>query len=70
MSMHSAYARLKRAEKELIIRWELTQSAWQDENARKFAKDRLDPLLDRVHAAHEAMVHLETILTTVRHECG
>ena len=70
MSMHSAHARLKRAEKELVIRWDMTQQYWHDENARKFAQERLDPLLARVRAAHDAMVHLEIILTTLRSECG
>jgi hypothetical protein len=69
MSMNSAHSRLKRAEKDLAARWEATRQYWHDENARQFAKEYLDPLLDRARAAHDAMVHLETVLTVLRHDC-
>ncbi len=70
MSMNAAHARLKQAEKDLLAHWETTRMYWHDENARRFAKDHLEPLLARAKAAHDAMVQLETILITLRHECG
>ena len=70
MSMNSAHARLKRAEKDLVAHWAATRQCWRDENARKFAEERIEPLLARARAAHDAMVHLETILNTLRHDCG
>ncbi|MBI4582394.1 MAG: hypothetical protein HY718_22050 [Planctomycetes bacterium] len=69
MSINSAHNRLKRAERDLVIRWEATQQHWRDENARQFAEERLEPLLERARAAHEALVHLEAILTGLRHDC-
>jgi hypothetical protein len=70
MSMNAANARLRQAEKDLVVRWEATLAYWHDENARRFAQDHLEPLLAKTRAAQDAMVHLETILTTLRHECG
>lgn len=69
MSMNSAHNRLKRAEKDFRIRWDQTQQTWQDDVARKYEKDFLEPLLARVRAAHDAMIHLESVLTVLRHDC-
>jgi hypothetical protein len=69
MSMNSAHNRLKRAERDLVQRWEVTQQHWQDENARKFAEHNLQPLLERTRAAHDALVHLEAVLAALRHDC-
>ena len=69
MSINSAHNRLKHAQKELVIRWETVQQQWHDENARHFGQQFLLPLLERVRAAHDAMVHLESVLTQVRQDC-
>lgn len=69
MSMNSAHNRLKRAEKDFRICWEETRRLWQDEAALKYGKEVIEPLLDRARAAHDAMVHLETALTMLRHDC-
>ena len=69
MSMNSAHSRLKRAQKDLLNRWDATRQCWHDENARHFAEEHLEPLMDRVTAAHDAMVHLESILAALRHDC-
>ena len=69
MSMNSAHSRLKRAEKDLRIRWEHTRQSWRDDAAVEYEKDFLEPLLARARAAHDAMVHLESVLTMLRHDC-
>lgn len=69
MSMNSAHNRLKRAEKDFRIQWEQARQAWQDDVARKYAEDFLEPLLTRVRAAHDAMIHLESVLIKLRHDC-
>jgi hypothetical protein len=69
VSMNSAHNRLKRAEKDFRICWEETRRLWQDEAARKYGDEVLEPLLARARAAHDAMIHLETVLTVLRHDC-
>ena len=69
MSMNSAHTRLKRAERDLLIKWDLTREHWTDEKSREFAEQHLEPLLGRARAAHEALVNLETVLTVLRHDC-
>jgi hypothetical protein len=69
VSMNSAHNRLKRAEKDFRICWEETRRQWQDEAASKYGDEVLEPLLARTRAAHDAMIHLETVLTVLRHDC-
>jgi hypothetical protein len=69
MSMNSAHNRLKRAEKDFRIRWEQTLQLWRDETARQYNDDFVEPLLARAKSVHEAMVHLESVLTVLRHDC-
>jgi hypothetical protein len=69
MSMNSAHNRLKRAERDLIVKWDATRQYWHDEKAREFAEHHLEPLLSRARAAHDALVNFETILNVLRHEC-
>lgn len=70
MSMQTAHARIKQAERDLLARWETTLMSWQDDNARRFATEQLEPLLAKARVAREAMIHLENILSTLRHDCG
>lgn len=69
MSMNSAHNRLKRAEKDFRIRWEEVRRTWQDDAARQYEHEFIEPLLARAKAAHDAMIHLETVLTVLRHDC-
>ena len=69
MSMNSAHNRLKRAEKDFRIRWEQVRQTWQDETGRKYENEFVGPFLARVRSVHEAMVHLESVLTVLRHDC-
>lgn len=69
MSMNSAHNRLKRAERDLMLRWETTRQYWRDENAREFAERFLEPLMARSRAAHDALVHLEAVLNKLRRDC-
>jgi hypothetical protein len=69
MSMNSAHNRLKRAERDLLAKWDLTRQYWSDDKSREFADRHLEPLLKRSRAAHDALVNFETILTALRHDC-
>lgn len=69
MSMNSAHNRLKRAEKDFRIQWDQVRQYWHDEAARKYGNEFVEPFLTRARAVHEAMVHLESVLTVLRHDC-
>ncbi len=69
MSMNSAHNRLKRAERDLLLRWETVRQVWRDEKAHQFVEDRLEPLIKQTRAAHDALVHLENVLNTIRRDC-
>jgi len=69
VSINSAHNRLKRAEQDLRIRWSAAQQYWRDDTARSYGEEFLEPLIDRVRAAHDALVHLEAVLTVLRRDC-
>lgn len=69
MSMNSAHNRLQRSKKDFLAQWDQVRQSWRDEVAREYGEQFLEPLLARVQAAHEAMVHLETVLTVMRRDC-
>ena len=69
MSMNSAHNRLKRAERDLLMHWERVRQLWQDEKAQQFFNERLDPLIKQARTAHDALVHLESVLTNIRRDC-
>ncbi|MEX2218137.1 MAG: hypothetical protein WD749_05200 [Phycisphaerales bacterium] len=70
MSVAVAKANLADALKKLRQRWDRAREHWDDETARQFQRDYIDPLESRVVAAAKALEHVSEMMATVRRECG
>ena len=70
MSVPVAKANLVDALKKLRQKWDRAKGHWNDEAARQFQKDYLDPLESRVIAAAKSLDHVAELMATVRRECG
>jgi hypothetical protein len=68
--MPVAKANLVDALKKVRRRWEHVREHWDDDAARQFQKDFLDPLEGRVIAAAKALDHVAELAAAVRRECG
>lgn len=69
MSVSTGQARLKEAEKDLLAHWQEVCQFWHDDNSRHFHDDDLAPLIVRIRAAQNAMMHMESVLNTIRRDC-
>jgi hypothetical protein len=70
VSVPVAKANLVDALKKLRQKWDRAKEQWNDEAARQFQKDYLDPLENRVIAAAKSLDHVAELMATVRRECG
>ena len=70
MSVAVAKANLVDALKKLRQKWDRAREHWDDEAAKQFQKDYIDPLESRVIGAAKSLDHVAELMTTVRRECG
>lgn len=68
--MSSGSARLQHAMKTLQERWDLTREKWDDQVARDFEKNTLDPLDHMVKHALRGMQSISEVLTKARQDCS
>jgi hypothetical protein len=61
---------LQHALKALNIRWEQTQESWQDNVARKFGDEYIEPVPPQVDAALKAINRLSAVFARAREECS
>ncbi len=69
MSVSGGLGKLKQAAKTLRLEWDEARSAWRDENATRFEKDFLIPLLTQLHDAETTIAHLDTTLYEMHRDC-
>lgn len=69
MSLPSGIGKLRDASKHLLQQWHEAQSSWQDENARQFYEQCLEPLLAQVRMVELAMSQMATTLHKVHRDC-
>lgn len=67
MSVHSS--RLQHAMKDLREKWDITLESWDDQVARDFEKNHLDPVEHLVKHAIVGMDKLSETLTKIRRQC-
>jgi hypothetical protein len=70
MSVYAGQANLKRASRDLLARWSETRLVWRDDISRKFEERYIEPMVQRLRMAQEAMAHMEGVLTKIRADCG
>ena len=69
MSVVAGLGKLRQAAKDLRIQWSEAQTAWHDDNSRRFEQKYLMPLLTRLRTVELTMRHMATVLQKVRHDC-
>lgn len=69
MSVRSGQAKLNRAAKDLLARWDAIKAIWYDENSRKFEENHLEPLRAKLRSAEVALAHMDAVLNQIRHDC-
>ncbi len=70
MSTTSAKAALIDAMKQLRMRWDQIKYTWQDEAARRFEREVIEPLEQPILQAAKGMEHVGELMSQVRRECG
>jgi len=68
--LHTGRNSLSRATKELREQWLETKEAWNDANAREFAKQHLEPLGPQVTLMISAINRLREVLEKAERECS
>lgn len=70
MSVSAGHGKIRKATKELQVRWNDAQADWHDQNSRLFEEKYLDPLMADLRAVEGAMNHMAAVLQKVRNDCG
>jgi hypothetical protein len=70
MSANVAKSNLIDAMKQLRMRWARIRETWQDDAARKFEKEVIDPLEPAILQAARSMEHAAELMAQARRECG
>src|SRR5262249_37338159 len=70
MSLASSRNRLAAALKELLARWELARTQWDDPMSHECEAQYLQLLEPKLRNTLTAMEKLDAVLARARHECG
>ncbi|MCG3136325.1 MAG: hypothetical protein HJJLKODD_00152 [Phycisphaerae bacterium] len=68
MSVNAACGKLKRASRDLLIRWRETELHWRDDNTRQFSEKVLQPLFAQVRKTEMLMAQMDVFLRKIRHD--
>lgn len=69
MSLSAGIGKLRDSSKHLLGHWTEVQSSWQDENARRFYENHIEPLVAQVRMVELAMSQMATTVQKVRRDC-
>ena len=69
MSITSSSAALIQARRDLFNRWHAVAQVWQDERARTFARDYLDPIDPAIARANDAVSEMSAAMDKALREC-
>ena len=69
MSVNDSYAKITRAAKELLARWEELEGVWRDEKRLAFNKKYMDPLQAELRKTGQAMERIDAMLYQLRDDC-
>lgn len=70
MSANVAKANLLDALKQLRARFDIIKHTWEDEAAKRFEREVIDPLEPRILSAVKGMEHVAELMAQVRRDCG
>lgn len=70
MSVAVAKANLADALKQLRQRWSKVRTQWDDDAARRFQREVIDPLEPAIAAACKALDHVGDLAHAAQRDCG
>jgi hypothetical protein len=70
MSIHAAKGALVDALKQLHLRWDHSNTQWDDEASRRLAAEVIEPLAPKVIAACKGIEDLAGLIASARKDCG
>ncbi len=69
MSVDDSRVKLKRAEKDLLANWLMTEETWRDDNRRVFEKTYIELLQQELRKSEMAMEHIGGLLNQMVNDC-
>jgi len=69
VSLHTGQANMRKASKDLAVRWGEVRSVWRDDIAKKFEDQYIHSLLRELRVAQEAMANMGSVITQIRQDC-
>ena len=70
MSANVAKANLHDAYKQLRLRFDVIKQTWEDDAARRFQREVIDPIESKVLTAIKGMEHVGELMGQVRRDCS
>lgn len=70
MGLFEAKGQIDRGMKDLLIRWNLCRSQWQDNTAAEFEQQHLIPLQGHLRNATTAMSTAAGLVSRIKAECS
>lgn len=70
MSISTAKANLTDATKKLMAAWDRVSASWDDDAAKQFHKDVIEPITARINSAMKGIDHVGDLVDRVKRECG
>jgi len=67
--LQTSATRLRRATRELMLKWEETKSHWNDDANRDFETNHLQPLLPQLSLTVNVVQRLNELLERAEREC-
>lgn len=69
MNLNANKSRLTGLTKEILLRWEETQTHWRDARSAEFQSAYMQDLFPQVNQATNAIEKLDELLNQIRREC-
>ena len=69
MGLADASAKIKEANKQLMIQWDHLKASWQDQNAKAFETTVIETLGRETEKSHKAMKQMALIIQHMKRDC-
>ena len=70
MSISGSRAKLKDAQRQLLVAWHRAQDTWDDPVSQALWRKQIEPMETTLRATLNAMDSMNEVLERVRRECG
>jgi len=67
--LDTSAGRLRKSTEALLIAWQETNDAWNDDVSRRFCEQHLEPLAPAMKLTMDAVGRMQQLLNKIQHEC-